>query len=249
MFLLPGSVRILFATESVDMRNGIDKEAPMRSLPALLVCCVIVLAGCASKDGKDGLPGAPGALGPTGATGVLGPIGPQGPAGPTGPTGSMGAPGATGPAGAAGAAGATGATGAAGPAGVVSLANINMGFGSWPGNPGFAFFGSTATITTTATQRVTGVISAFGVTDGPTLRALSSYSLCSRANGATTAPTPFGGGMQMLDVLVTYQRTAFTASETATLGAGTWEVGMCGSVAGGNNVVGASSGWLMVTNP
>ena len=131
---------------------------------------------------------------------------------------------------------------------MVSISNLNMGNGSWPGNPGLIFFGATTNVTLTAPQNVTGVISAFGVTDGPTLSALASYSLCWRPAGATTAPNPFGGGMLMLDVLVTYARTSFTASETVNIGPGSFEIGMCGSITGGNNVSCGSSGWVMVTN-
>lgn len=211
---------------------------------------VVLLGGCAAKDGKDGAPGATGPVGPMGATGVVGPIGPAGPTGPqgiAGPAGPAGAAGAQGATGAAGAVGMTGPAGPTGPEGVVAMLSIPPFGASATGNGPDVFYGGTATVISTATQRVTGVITAYGAT-GAALTASLRFSMCSRPMGATTAPVRFDLMGQPLLARATEDGVTFTASDSAVLGAGTWQVGMCVTVNGGNTVQGTSSGWVMVTN-
>ncbi len=200
---------------------------------------VVLLVGCAAKDGKDGAPGATGPVGPQGATGVVGPIGPAGPTGPAGIAGPAGAPGAV------GAPGGPGAAGMTGPAGVVAMATIPATAGTWPVAGPIAFFGASATVTTTATQRVTASISASAQSGGQV--SLCQFSVCARAASATTPPVRFEPSAAPMFV-ATSGVTTFTASESAVLGAGSWQVVLCGSNPGTNDVVCTSSGWVMVTN-
>jgi hypothetical protein len=115
------------------------------------------------------------------------------------------------------------------------------------GNAPFAFYGVTATVTTTASQRVTAVVTGYGQT-GAGLVASTQFGLCSRPAGTSSAPTRFETPMSPNFAHVTENPTTFTAAESAVLGAGMWEVGLCGTIAGGNTVQGSSAGWVMVTN-
>ena len=218
------------------------------------VVLVVLLAGCAAKDGKDGAPGPAGELGPRGATGVQGATGPQGIAGPAGATGVAGATGAAGAAGANGAAGATGpagatgaagAAGAAGPSGVVTIENILVEnpFSTVPANSDRAWFGNTVILTTTATQRLTGVVTASASAN---VQVGINYALCLRAQGATTAPLIFTTPMSA--TVTASGVTTFTAASSASPGAGSWQVGMCASNNTATVVTGGSQGWIMVTN-
>lgn len=207
-----------------------------RSLLVSLV--VVVLAGCAAKDGKDGAPGPQGPVGPQGATGVVGPIGP---AGPTGPQGAMGTPGTP------GAPGAAGAPGAPGQPGVVSMGAIAPTSAALMGSGvGFSFFGPTATVTTTATQRVSGVITA-SANLNTSAAVVVEFSFCARPAGMVVVPTRFTPA-PLLRTEVTDTPSTFSSAESKVLGAGTWEVGLCAENLGAEPVSGVVSGWVMVTN-
>ena len=218
----------------------------------LLSFVVVGLVGCASKDGKDGATGPAGATGPQGATGVMGPIGPAGPTGPQGPMGTPGTPGTAGAQGMAGAPGAPGAqgpqgdAGAPGPSGVVTIANIMVQnpYSTLPANSDRAWFSNTVIVTTTASQRITGVVSA----NASANQAVSfNYSLCFRPQGATTAPLIFTTPLTA-PVTSSTSNVAFTAADSVVPGAGTWEVGLCATNNTSTEVNGASLGWVMVTN-
>ena len=217
-------------------------------------------AGDVGPAGPRGEPGAPGlkgdtgpagAAGPTGADGPAGPAGSSGATGPAGPPGPAGAPGATGPAGTAGATGATGAPGppgppgAAGASGVVATARLS---GFIPpiaaDSTAYQFLGATATVTTTAAQRLTGsAMVPVGVTGAASTIQLD---LCYQPS-AGGALTGFSGGGYSL-VAVTGARLAQSAAGTVVPGAGTWRVGACAktSVALDNNDF--VNGFVQVTN-
>ena len=213
-------------------------------------------AGPAGARGEPGAPGLKGDAGPAGATGPQGAAGPTGPAGssvtgPAGPAGPPGAPGATGPDGTAGATGATGPPGPSGPpgatgaSGVVGTARIS---GFIPpiaaDSTQYQFLGATATVTTTAAQRLTGsAMVPVGVTGAASTIQLD---LCYQPN-AGGALTGFSGGGYSL-VAVTGARLAQSAAATVVPGAGTWRVGACAktSVALDNNDF--VNGFVQVTN-
>ena len=122
--------------------------------------------GAPGTDGTAGPAGPAGAPGPPGAAGPQGPAGPQGetgPTGPAGPTGSAGPTGPTGPAGEDGDPGAPGPAGPAGPPGVVGITSfppMTATASMPPSGALFIFLGNTATVTITATQRLTASVSA-----------------------------------------------------------------------------------------
>jgi hypothetical protein len=225
--------------------------------------------GAAGASGADGRPGASGAAGPkgergatgakgdagpaaTGSPGADGPAGPaglEGPAGPAGPAGADGDSGAKGPAGATGAAGPQGPggpIGPQGPAGVVSTAKISgLIVDTAADANAYQFLGPQVTVTTTATQRLTGsAMVPVGVTGAPqTIR----LDLCYQQNAAGATVSPFSGGSYAL-VTVTPTRTAQAVAGTVVPGAGSWHVGACALTAvllDSNDYV---NGYIQVTN-
>ncbi len=209
--------------------------------------------------GAQGPPGPAGPIGPAGPQGPAGPIGatgaqgPQGPAGPTGATGATGAAGPSGvqgppgPQGATGPTGATGATGPAGPAGIVAIQGFSGFIPTIPGSAsGYAFVGPTTSVTLTSTQRLTGSASAvLGLsTGGP--QAIN-IGMCYQ-QGAGVINNFFGGNY--IAPYATTSRLLMTASATAFLAAGTYNVGFCvfnfGALSLSNNDY--VNGWVMVSN-
>lgn len=188
------------------------------------------LVGPAGPAGAQGPAGPAGPAGPQGATGPMGPSGPMGPMGPTGPQGMTGPQGNTGPQGPQGNMGTTGPTGPAGPtgpqgpSGVVATVNLT---GSMPNIPvnstAYIFVGGTATVTTTATQRLVGsATGSVGILAGGPLSDVD-YGLCYRPSA--------GGTLTNFSTYVTAEvstvRTPFGVASTVVPGAGTWTVGMC----------------------
>jgi hypothetical protein len=162
--------------------------------------------------------------------------GPQGPAGPEGPAGPQGSVGPEGP---------------QGPDGVVLTGTINGGIGTISANSTvWVFAGTTATIPTTNTQRITGSAQApLGTSAGGS--ASFGYDLCYRAAGSTDALTNFTGSVYSIgEVSASQGRLSFTAAASVIPGTGTWDVGYCilnsgASELNNNNNV---NGWIVVTN-
>ena len=105
----------------------------------------------------------------------------------------------------------------------------------------------------------TGIVEELGTVvsrEGPKLRIGATIVLADvemgasiAVNGTCLTVVAWGEDWWEADVVdETYARTSFTASETVNIGPGSFEIGMCGSITGGNNVSGGSSGWVMVTN-
>jgi hypothetical protein len=219
--------------------------------------------GLVGPQGPQGPAGNAGATGPQGPAGPQGPTGAQGPAGPQGPTGAQGpqgfqgnpgATGATGPAGPAGPVGATGPAGPAGATGIVTTATFAGLVGSIVGAATFAFAGPTATVTTTANQRLTATAEAplgfaVGVTDST-----AAIDICFRPAAGGTL-TNFAGG-NYSDHGIVAERRSYSATGSVIPGAGTWAVGLCVAnrdAAGTANPSAISNndyvnGWVQVTN-
>ena len=190
--------------------------------------------------GPTGATGATGATGPTGPTGA--PSTAAGPTGPTGPTGATGASGSAGPTGATGPGGATGTTG------IVTTAQLSGPISSIAASaPNFVFAGPTATLTISATQRLTGAAAAPLGTGSST--ALIDIALC-YALGAGSLQI-LSGGSNYETVTATTTRIPYSVAMSAVIGtAGTYTVGFCvrnnGAVALTNNDYVA--GYVQVTN-
>jgi hypothetical protein len=188
-----------------------------------------------------------GAKGPRGQS-VTGLTGAQGPKGDTGATGAAGA------AGAAGAQGAAGAAGAQGPSGVVTTARIVAWISASITTPtaDYAFVhdsshGMVATVTTTASQRITGTVAAS--LGSSTSTSAFFYDLCyQQSTGGALSAFDSPNGV-MIGTLSPDPQT-FVASSSVVPGAGTWIVDFCvlkgGSGAFDNNK--RENGWVQVTN-
>lgn len=204
--------------------------------------------GLAGTEGPQGPPGPAGPMGPQGIQGPMGPQGPQGIQGPTGATGAQGATGATGATGPTGPTGLQGAQGPQGPSGVVVTGTFNGSIGTIPGSSTlWVLVGPTATVTTTASQRLTGAASApLGILGTGTVS--FDYGLCYRPSAGGTV-TNFTGSSYSTGEAAS-NRTAFAATASVSPGAGTWAVGFCVRNAGtvsldDNDWV---NGWIIVTN-
>lgn len=163
-------------------------------------------------------------------TGPQGPGGPQGPAGPQGPVGPEGPQ---------------------GPDGVVLTGTINGGIGTISANSTtWVFAGTTATISTTDTQRITGSAQApLGTSNGGS--ASFGYDLCYRAAGSPDALTNFTGSVYSIgEVSASSGRLSFAAAASVIPGTGTWEVGYCILNSGASDLNNNSNvnGWIVVTN-
>ncbi len=164
--------------------------------------------------------------------------------GAKGPKGSKGAIGAI------GATGAAGAAGAQGPGGVVTTAVFNGGGGGDIAGSSlvYVFTGATATVTTTASQRLTGAaempLGSLGVSaSGQGF----DYGLCyqpSTGGTITNFTTSFSSSRVYLD------KRTFAAAASVLPGAGTWTVGFCvhNSFSIPIDEVDWVNGWVQVTN-
>ena len=212
----------------------------------------VALPGEKGDTGATGLSGEQGPKGDSGVIGAPGPPGPKGDSGatgapgPTGATGANGSNGSQGPKGDTGATGATGGTGPQGPSGVVNTVAFVGSIGEIPGDSGIVFAGPTATVTTTAGQRLTGAAEAPLYSDSTT--ASFYFGLCYQPHGGGSltnfAPTGSLGYAYSSDPRV------FTATASVVPGAGTWNVGFCvmnlfSPKLESNTVV---NGWVQVTN-
>ncbi len=173
----------------------------------------------------------------------------KGAKGPTGAQGMTGATGAQGATGATGAQGTTGATGAQGPGGVVTTASVNGGGATIAqGVNLYVFTGIPATVTTTASQRLTGVAEApleSAASGAP--GELFDYGLCYQSSTGGTISNFAGDDYSTGRV---YQnRQTFAAASSVAPGAGTWKVGFCVRNWGPNSISpGYVNGWVQVTN-
>ena len=202
-------------------------------------------AGPTGAQGPQGTTGSPGAPGPQGATGATGAAGSPGPQGAQGPQGVAGPTGPQGPA------GATGATGAQGPAGATSIAATLDFAGAVPSlaanSTVYVFAGPTASVTLTATQRLTGGASAvMGLASGTTPQ-LTDLGMCFQLGSGTI--TNFTANYTT--VPVPNERREYSAAMSVVPGvAGTYTVGFCvrnkGTIIMSNNDY--MNGWLQVTN-
>jgi len=199
-------------------------------------------------------PGAAGAAGAAGATGATGANGADGAKGDKGDPGAAGANGADGAAGAPGAKGDKGDKGDPGATGLISTVPVDKGpagpiTGTLDGTPGDFTGGTVSVTTTTATQRITAMISSFAEVSGGL--GLVNYVLCFRASPASgvrdTAPTPFTTNVHSFGV-TDGARVPFTAAGTATPGVGNWDVGLCVATTAGGVQIGSKQGFVQVTN-
>ena len=141
------------------------------------------------------------------------------------------------------------AGGLQGPSGVVTTATISGAVGTVAGNStAWAFAGPTVSVTTTATERITGAIQA---PLGTTLAGIASFSydLCYRAAGTSNALVNFGGVNSSTAEITNTQVVPIPAISSVVPGSGAWEVGYCllnsGSVDLDDN--GFANGWIIVT--
>lgn len=201
-----------------------------------------------------------GARGPRGATGATGSQGAQGLKGDTGLQGSKGDTGTTGPQGLkgdTGASGATGETGPQGPSGVVTTVTFVGSIDEIPGDSGLVFAGPTATVTTTADQRLTGAAEA-PLYSGDSTAASFYYALCYQSHGGGGLLTSFAPTGSLGYAFPLYPTnpatlpgpTVFTATASVVPGAGTWNVGFCVYNMFSQKIESDSvvNGWVQVTN-
>ena len=180
---------------------------------------------------------------------TVGEEGPQGPTGAPGPTGATGVPGANGPTGTTGPAGPTGPGGATGATGIVTTAFWGGQVGSTAGTGGlWVFLGPQATVTTTATQRLTATVEApLGLPVGSAAQN-AQIDLC-RQPAAGGAITNFSGLLYSVHRMVG-ERRSYTAVGSIVPGLGQWRVGMC-VLHGGPAAISDNdwaNGWVLVTN-
>ncbi len=215
--------------------------------------------GPAGAAGAIGPVGPTGAMGPQGVMGLSGPVGamgPQGLMGPQGPTGAQGVAGATGAAGPQGATGATGAQGAQGlqgPTGIVTTATFAGAVPSIAGAVALVFAGPTATVTTTAGQRLTATaVAPLGFGAGA-LPSTALVDVCYRPQAGGNLIN-FAAGNYAEHRFVA-ERRGYSAAGSVVPGAGTWLVGLClaNATGAGANPSAISdndyvNGWVQVTN-
>jgi hypothetical protein len=147
--------------------------------------------------------------------------------------------------GAAGPAGPTGATG------IVSTTSWGGVVASIPGNgAAWIFAGPFATVTTTATQKLTGAAEApLGLTAGAAAQ-ITRVDLCYQSTAAGATVTNFSGG-NWSEHRVVAERRQYVAVGSVTPGAGTWRVGLCVHNSGGAAAISDNdyvNGYVQVTN-
>jgi hypothetical protein len=196
--------------------------------------------GPAGPEGPQGVQGPQGAIGPTGPAGPAGPQGAIGPTGPQGPAGPQGAVGPTGP---------QGAIGPTGPTGIVATGAFSGFVNAVAGSSTvYVFAGPTASVTTTANQRLTGAAEAPIALAAGSPQQDARYGLCYQPNAGGTL-TNFVGFNYSIGQFTTV-RHAWAAAASVVPGAGTWNVGFCvmNSGTGQINNNDYMNGWVQVTN-
>ncbi len=181
------------------------------------------LVGPQGPPGANGAMGAQGLQGPMGLPGAQGPMGAQGPAGPAGPPGAQGIQGLPG---AQGVAGPAGPAGPAGAPGIVSGV-FTSGFGANP-TATTAFISPTVTVTIAAGQKILAwADKALGA--GATAASGLNLYMCYQSTAVGSTIQIFGGGSLGHAVPIN-TRIMFGINAYMTgIGAGTYNVGMCGS--------------------
>ncbi len=152
-------------------------------------------------------------------------VGPQGPQGLQGPAGPQG------------------------PSGAVATVTISGAVTPAAGNAAvWTFAGPTVSVTTTATQRITGAIQ---TPLGTTLAGTASfqYDLCYRAAATSNPLMHFGGANSSIGEVTNTTVVPFPAIASIVPGIGTWETGYCllnsGAVNLDNNDF--ANGWITIT--
>jgi hypothetical protein len=207
--------------------------------------------GPPGADGSPGAAGATGAPGPAGADGAAGAAGTAGAPGEVGATGAAGAPGERGAPGRAGDPGGIGPAGPAGPAGSSGVVNIAAFAGKVmqiSGNASaYVFAGPTASVTTTAGQKLIGAGQApIALLSG--VQQPMEYGLCYQSADGEGVLLNFAGDNFSVGMIGT-TRWAWPAAASVSPGAGTWNVGYCVKNNGVNSIDNNDwvSGWVMVT--
>ena len=164
-----------------------------------------------------------------------------------------GAKGPRGYQGAQGAKGDTGSAGAQGPSGVVTTVNLTGYTASLAGYvSGWVFFGTTVSVTTTASQRLTSAAEATLGSTASTSGQTFYFGLCYQAStGGTISSFPGDEVGTNYSVSKVYpDMRTFATAQSVVPGTGTWEVGFCvinynaNAINNNSNV----SGWVQVTN-
>ncbi len=144
------------------------------------------------------------------------------------------------------------AAGQQGPSGVVATSILSGAVEPIASSAAeFVFAGPTATVTTTDTQRITGVAGAPLGTTAAEGAASFLYDLCYRPAGSADLLVGFAGPNSSAGQVGTSTgRLPFLAAGSVIPGAGDWEVGFCVVNSGAfaldsNDFV---NGWVMVTN-
>jgi hypothetical protein len=176
--------------------------------------------------------------GATGPAGVAGPPGPAGVAGPPGPVGVAGPPGPT------------------GPAGIVDVQSFRGqvdGATVLPSDGTFVFLGPTAQLTTTSAAQTLMATASAGVGNTSFPKRIA-VDICYRAaSSPASAPQEFAGGFSVT-IRIPIGPALISASNSGSVGAGTWTVGLCARVElsgdpaialNANDYVG---GWASVVN-
>lgn len=202
-----------------------------------------------SKTGPTGNAGPAGAAGAAGAKGATGATGAAGARGATGAAGAAGARGAT------GAAGARGATGTPGPPGATGFVQLSGWAGSVsntaisPSGTALVFAGPTATVTTTATQRIVASGSAALGTSAGT--AVIHTAMCVQPSTGGPVSVLDGVSSDVEVVTASTTRIPFASAMTGVPGAGTWNVGICAIDTSATQAIDSndrSVGYAFVTN-
>jgi len=203
-----------------------------------------------------GDPGAPGPAGPAGPAGIAGPAGPVGPAGASGPQGPRGLAGPIGPAGPvgpqglqgeAGFQGEQGPQGDQGPPGIISIVPLGGAAFLIPANsPVWSFDGQPATVTVSATDKITVSVTHPVRLSTGTAAAVLDVDACYQRTGLPI--TQFASTLYQ-QYTVGPASTTLSVQTTTTLPAATYLIGLCTR----NRSTSAFSGdymrgWLMVTN-
>jgi hypothetical protein len=152
--------------------------------------------------------------------------------------------------GAQGSPGSPGLPGLPGPSGVVATSTLSGSIGNVGAYASqFVFAGPTVIVSTTDTQRISGVAQAPLGTSAAGFASFG-YDLCYRPLGSSSAPVNFAGStFSIAEVSNTAGRLSFTAAASIVPGAGHWEVGYCvfnrGTINLDNND--SVNGWVIVT--
>jgi hypothetical protein len=143
-----------------------------------------------------------------------------------------------------------GPQGPQGPTGIVATYTLSGAVGTVSsGATEWVFAGTPANVSTTATQKITGVAQApLGTSTAGV--ASFGYDLCYRSAGSSDPLTSFTDPNSSIgEVSDTAGRLSFTAAASVSPGEGTWEVGYCilnnGAIDLDNNDL--VNGWVVVT--